>query len=55
MKLILERAAYVNGTNTEDYSALTAAAERNISMETVRLLLNAGADRNLKTVKGESP
>lgn len=39
----------------DGYSALTAAAERNVSIDTVRYLLKAGADRNFKTVRGERP
>ena len=53
--MLLELGANVNSGDTDRYSTLTAAAERNVSIDTVRLLLKAGADRNLKTVRGERP
>ena len=55
VKLLLERGTRVNEADDEGNTALIAAAERNASIETVRLLLNAGADRNVKTVQGERP
>jgi len=55
VKLLLDRGANVNSRDNDGYSALSAAAETNASIETVRLLLKAGADRNLKTVRGERP
>ncbi|HEX5604784.1 MAG TPA: ankyrin repeat domain-containing protein [Pyrinomonadaceae bacterium] len=55
VKLLLERGANVNSRDTDGNSALVAAAERNVSIETVRFLLKAGADRNVKTARGEGP
>ncbi len=55
VKLLLERGANVNSRDKDGYSALSAAAERSVSIETVRYLLKAGADRNFKTVRGERP
>ena len=54
VKLLLERGANVNSRDTDGYSALSAA-ERNVSIETVRYLLKAGANRNFKNVQGERP
>lgn len=55
VKLLLERGANVNSSDPDGHSALTAAAENNVSIETVRYLLKAGAARNVKTVQGERP
>jgi ankyrin repeat protein len=48
VKLLLERGANINSRDSGGYSALTAAAERNASIETVRLLVEVGADRKSK-------
>lgn len=55
VKLLLERGAHVNNKDDEGNTALISAAENNASIETVELLLKAGADRNVKTVQGERP
>ena len=55
VKLLLDRGANVNRRDKDGYSALTAAAESNVSVGTVRYLLNAGAHRKLKTGRGERP
>jgi ankyrin repeat protein len=55
VKLLLERGANVNSRDKDGYSALSAPAGRSVSIETVRYLLKAGADRNFKTVRGERP
>ena len=55
VKLLLDRGAHVNNKDDEGNTALIAAAENNASVDTVRLLLNAGADRSVKSVQGERP
>jgi uncharacterized protein len=54
VKQLLHRGANVNGTDDYGNTALIAATSNNVSAETVRVILSAGADPNHKNRLGES-
>lgn len=55
VKLLLSRGAKINAVDDEGYTALACVASREGQPEAARLLLSAGADRNIRTKRNETP